>query len=198
MLIRETRIAETRRKSYPAGNCPNMNETYILGRADEELLLATKALLKKLASASTTKPAELVSIAKMMHVLSVLPRSVPDVHVEISVILPRRRFDEIETMHWWDIAIEDEQISISGGGSFRQPSTGSDTFSTMRWVAIPGECSEMEDYSHLLWMVPDVHSFQDAVAKIDSCLHHCKIEIVDEDNSLLHGSDGEELDEGGG
>jgi hypothetical protein len=40
---------------------------------DHELLRAASELLKKAATAVTTTPAELVSIAKLQHVISALP-----------------------------------------------------------------------------------------------------------------------------
>src|SRR5580704_16079835 len=71
---------------------------------------------KKIVAFATLSRAKLVSVAKVQHVLYRLPRVTPDLNVTISVIGPRHNFDEVETWHYWSIAIEDEQLSVSSGG----------------------------------------------------------------------------------
>jgi hypothetical protein len=65
-----------------------VSEQYEFNPNDRDLLRAAEALLKKVAAADTTKPAELVSIAKLQHVLSVLPRVTSGVEVSVSVSCP--------------------------------------------------------------------------------------------------------------
>jgi hypothetical protein len=108
-----------------------------------------------------------------------------DIEVTVSVSSPRRKFDEIETWHWWEVATEGERLSISSGGHFYRPSTGGDSFTTMTWTAIPEEASDLEDYRESLWMVPDVRSFHDGVASIDFAVGGYTVEVTDEDNALL-------------
>jgi hypothetical protein len=141
-------------------------------------------LLKKVAAA-TLRPAQMVSVAKLQHVFSRLPRVTRDLAVTASVIGPRRKFDEIETWHYWDIAIEGEQLSIGSGGHFYDPGTGGDSFTTMSWSATPGEPAVYDDYLESLWMVPDAQLFPEAVACIDFESRAYKIEIADSDNPLL-------------
>jgi hypothetical protein len=136
----------------------DMPEHYRFDERDRELLTAAAALLKKVANAETLRPAELVSVAKLQHVLSLLPRVTHDVEVTVSVTGPRRNFDEVETWHYWEIGIEGKQLSISSGGHFYQPSTGGDSFTTMEWTAVSEEPAELADYRGTLWMVPDVQS----------------------------------------
>lgn len=144
-----------------------MNERYEFNAYDHALLRAAETLLKKVATAETTRPAELVSIAKLQHVLSILPRVTSGVEVSVSVACPRRIFGDIETMHWWEVAVEDERLSISSGGHFYRPSTGGDSFTTMSWTAIAEEPAELDDYRESLSMVPDVRSFPEGIASID-------------------------------
>jgi hypothetical protein len=49
-----------------------------------------------------------------------------DLAVTVSVIGPRRKFDEIETWHYWDLGIEDEHLFLASGGHFYDPRTGGD------------------------------------------------------------------------
>jgi len=171
-----------------------MSEDYQFDAKDRALLRAAATLLNKVAEAKTTKPAELASVAKLQYALSLLPRVPSDIEVTVSVSSPRRNFDEVETWHWWEVAIEGERLSISSGGHFYQPSTGGDSFTTMRWVAIPQEASDLDDYRESLSMVPDVRSFPDGVAGIDFAIGGYAVEVTDEDNALLgeHERDTEE------
>jgi hypothetical protein len=82
-----------------------MRELYEFDAGDRELLRAAAILLKKVAEAEATKLAQLVSIAKLQHVISVLPRATPDVTASMSVSSSPRNFGEIETFHWWMFSI---------------------------------------------------------------------------------------------
>ncbi len=169
-----------------------MTQRYILDDQDRDLLRAATALLKKVAAAELLRPAELVSIAKLQHVLAALPRVTPDIEVSVQVIGPRSNFGEIETWHYWEVAVEGERLSISSGGHFYRPSTGGDSFTTMTWEAIPEENSELDDYRESLWMVPDVQSFPVGVVGIDFACGGYKIEVTDEDNPLLEVAEDDE------
>jgi hypothetical protein len=162
-----------------------MPECYRFNSQDRELLSAAAALLKEIVAFAKLCPAKLVSIAKVQNVLSRLPRVTADLDVTISVIGPRHNFDEVETWHYWDIAIESERLSISSGGHYYCPSTGGDSFTTMNWIAVPEKPAVCEDYRERLWMVPDVQSFPEGVAAIDFASSCYKIEISDPDNVLL-------------
>jgi len=165
-----------------------MPERYSFDSNDEPLVTAATILLRKVAE-SKLPPAKLVSAAKLQHVFSYLPRATSDLNVSVSVISPRRKFKEIETWHYWEVAIEGEQLSISSGGHYYDPSTGGDSFTTMSWTAVPDQPSAFDDYRRSLWMVPDVQSFSDGVAGIDLGSGAYRIEIVDSDNSLLFDED---------
>jgi hypothetical protein len=162
-----------------------MRERYRFDEKDRTLLAAAAVLLNKVANAETLRPAELVSVAKLQHVFSILPRVTHDLEVTASVVGPRRKCGEIETWHYWDIGIEREQISILSGGHFYRPSSGGDSFTTMSWIAAPEDSAQLEDYRGTLWMVPDVQSFPEAVEGIEFASGAYRIEITDSENSLL-------------
>jgi len=171
-----------------------MSEGYQFDAKDRTLLQAATTLLNKVAEAKATKPAEVVSLAKLQHALSLLPRVPSDIEVTVSVSSPRRNFGEIETWHWWEVAFEGERLSISSGGHFYRSSTGGDSFTTMSWAAIPEEASQLDDYRESLWMVPDVRSFPDGVASIDFAVGGYTVEVTDEDNAML-GEDESDVEE---
>ena len=142
-----------------------------------------------MAVAEATKPAQLVSVAKLQHVLSLLPRMASGIDVTVSASSPPHNFGDIETWHWWEVAVEGERLSISSGGHFFRLSTGGDSFTSMTWAAIPEEASDLDDYRESLWMVPDVQSFPDGVASIDFASGGYRIEVTDPDNPLLEGDE---------
>lgn len=162
-----------------------MPECYRFNSRDRDLIDAAAVLLKGVIAFEKLCPAQLVSVAKVQHVLSRLPRVTPDLDVTISVIGPHCNFDEVETWHYWDVAIEGKQLSISSGGHYYHPSTGGDSFTTMNWIATPEESAVCDDYRDQLWMVPDVQSFPDGVATINFATSNYKIEITDPDNMFL-------------
>jgi hypothetical protein len=171
-----------------------MGERYSLTTRDKALLASAADLLKKVAADDATKPAQLVTVAKLLHVLSVLPRVTPGVTASVSVSCPRHQFDEIETFHWYDVAVEEDQLRISSAGHFYRPSTGGDTFTTMMWDAVPEEPAELNDYRESLQIVPDVRSFPEGVQSIDLAVGGYTIQVLDDDNPLLE-EDGDDDDD---
>jgi tetratricopeptide (TPR) repeat protein len=162
-----------------------MSELYRLNSTDEDNLLAAGLLLRKLTASRTIRPAQLVTVAKLQYVLSMLPRVTNGVIASVSVCCPRHKFGDIETYHWWNFGIEDGRLRISSGGHFHDPQTGGDTFTTMTWYAVPGAPSEQEDYRESLRMVPDVRSYAEGVESIDFTAEEYHIEILDNSNPLL-------------
>jgi hypothetical protein len=142
-------------------------------------------------SSGKIRPAQMVTLSKLQHVLTILPRVAANVTASVSVCCPRHKFENIETYHWWDFGIENGRLFITSGGHFHHPNTGGDTFTTMDWAAVPEELPELSDYRESLWMVPDVQSYSEGVESIDCSSDGYSIEIIDSDNTLLE----EELDE---
>lgn len=143
-------------------------ENYCFNGRDRALVASAVALLRKIAAAKSLRPAEVVSVAKLLHLFSRLPAA-PNrgMNVTVSVVSPRRQFGDVETYHWWEVGVEGQQLSIGSGGHFYQPSTGGDTFTTMSWTASPGHETDFADYRDDLATVPDVRSFPDAVGRLD-------------------------------
>ncbi len=101
-----------------------MSPAYEFDDSDWEILNAAKTLLNKIAAAETTTPAQMVSIAKLQHIFSVLPRATSDLDVTVSVKSRERAFGDKKTFHWWDVGIEDERLSISSAGHMYGPNGG--------------------------------------------------------------------------
>jgi hypothetical protein len=155
--------------------------TYELSERDRDLVNAANGLLRKIANAETTSPAQLVSIAKLLHVFSLLPRTTTRLEMELSLTSPSRKFGDYETFPWWDVGIQEGVLSISSAGHRTGPN-GGDSFPTMTRTAAPGEPAEFKDYRDSLTMVPDVWAFPDAVERIDLASVGYEGRIEDEEN----------------
>ena len=167
-----------------------MNRRYQFNPRDGKLLWAASILLRKVMASGKISPAKMVTLAKLQHVLTVLPRAIDSVTASVSVSSPRHSFGEVETHHWWEFSIEEERLKISCGGHFYRPSTGDDSFTTMVLEAIPELPTALEDYSELHHIVPDLCSFAEGVDKLNFSIGSYSLEVYDDDNALL-----EELEE---
>lgn len=172
---------------------PDSPEQYILGARDRALLAAASAMLAKLAASGVLRPAEVVSVAKLQHVISRLPRVTSGVEVRVDVKGPWRRSGDIKARHWWAVSVDDGELAIESGGWLQMPSTGGETFRTMTWEALPGETAELDDYRDHLAIVPGVQSFPIAVDTMDFTTGDYTASVDDPDNLLLQDpDDGEE------
>lgn len=163
----------------------NLREKYIFNSVDRKLIAAAKLLLRKAAAWAELPPAQLITIAKLLHMLSRLPHVDPNLDAQISVSSPRKSFGEIKTFHWWDVIAENGILRLTSGGHFYQPSTGGDTFTSMIWEAHPGEETELQDFSENNSIVPDLQTYRDGVASVNFAGQGYSITVTDSDNSAL-------------
>ena len=153
-------------------------------------------LVSKVTASGKIRPAQMVTLAKLHHVLTRLPLVCDSVVASVSVCSPRSRFGEIETYHWWDFEVKRDLLKISSGGHFYDPTTGGDTFTSMTWDAVPVHPPEFHDFSESLGVVPDLRPFLEGVEAFDFTSRDYKIEILDSDNPLLEeGLEEDEHDE---
>ncbi len=173
------------------------NVRYLLGHQDKKIVTASLDLLDKIVRSSFVRPAELVSIGKILHVLRTLPSVTDGVDVHVSLIGPRRSFDDREIYHWWDISVENGLIEIYSGGHFYRKSSGGDTFRCMQWSAEPSLQPDYNDYLDELWMVDDAQPFDQEVMALDLTKPGYSLEVTDNDNPLLDEiADDEEVEDG--
>jgi hypothetical protein len=62
-----------------------MSECYKLNDEDLDVLEAVKLLLRTLVDSRVIRPAQLVSVAKLLHALSMLPQTCDHVSVTVSI-----------------------------------------------------------------------------------------------------------------
>ena len=170
-------------------------EKYEVSGFDLDLIAAAISLLNKMTFADALTSAQLVTVAKVQHAFSRIPRTTTVLNARIQITGPRCQFGDIETYHWWTLAIEGHRISIDGGGHFYRPSSGGDSFTTMVWAVEPSGQAEFKDYIDGLGIVPDVKSFPDAVHSMNFSSHSFDVEVTDSDNALLDEDEDEEDEE---
>jgi hypothetical protein len=164
----------------------NESENYVLSARDAEVIHGAVQLLEKIARAPFTRPAELVSVASLLHVLSVAPRvSGAGSSARLTLRGPTRQYGDHKISHWWSIECADERIAISAGGYFFRPSTGGDSFTVLEWVAQGGEEAEYLDHLPWLGIVDDACPFPEEVDRLNLNEDGFMLEVEDDANLLL-------------
>ena len=166
------------------------SKSYLLRGRDRSLVAAAIDLLDKIARANFIRPAELVSVAKALHLLKRLPQ-VTDVDIAIRVSLtgPRRCFGDHEIYHYWTVESRGLSIHIYSGGHFYRQSTGGDSFTSFQWDAVPGEEPDYANHLDQLHIVDDARPFPLEVEALDLSEPGFTLEVEDQDNPLLEEMD---------
>jgi hypothetical protein len=171
-----------------------MNGKYKFNHADMQILGAIKGLLRKLAAPGSVAPAQLVTVAKVLHVLSRLPCSSENVQATIGISL-RVKQEGCSSLSYCRFSVTEAQLDLTCGGSEYTEGEGSDSFTTMEWFARPGRQSEFNGTWDHAWMREDEYSYP-PIPEFD--FSSCEISVEDDDNPLLDEEEdaGEDIDEG--
>lgn len=173
-----------------------MSEPYKFNDADEDILLAVGLLLRKLVAFGMIHPAQLVTVAKLLHVLSVRPHSTTVVTASISIDA-RYGPEGNKTWYGWKFTVEEGNLSVWCGGGDYDHVIGSAFYTTMTWSACPGQGSDYDGRWDERWMVPDLTYNADADIDIDFASGDYAIGITDADNRLLADGGEDDNSEGG-
>jgi hypothetical protein len=172
-----------------------MSELYSLDNTDQNVVLAAELLLRKLAASRTIRPAQLVTVAKLQHVLSVLPQVTNGVIASVS-IANQMQFNTLSTTFIWQLSVEEDRISVSCGYNEYDPAIGGDYCETMRWSARQGKRTEYNDLWDERWMVPDLGYYPDNDIDIDFASGEYSVTVEDDDNPRLEPDEGTILESG--
>ena len=164
---------------------PEIPDRYGWSNRDQSVVATAIQLLGKILRAPFTTPAQMASVAKLLHVLHRLPQRSVNMTLSIDLCGPRRRFGEHEIYHFWQMNVVDDEIEISSGGHFYRESTGGDTFTCMQWNAAPGFEPDYGDYLSGLQIVDDAQPYDQEVAALDLAQPGYKLDVSDDDNPLL-------------
>lgn len=172
-----------------------MKESYVFTSQDKKIIDSTKLLLRKIIASPFVNSAQVVSIGKILHVISNLPRYTSDVAASLILSGPRRKFGEHEIWHSWQILVEDGYIAVSSGGSFYRPSTGSDGFTCMTWSASVGNECEYNDHLDQLRIVDDALPYDTEVERLNLSEGKYVLELYDDANPFLGDEEGIDQEE---
>jgi hypothetical protein len=164
-----------------------MNESYRLNKADMQVIAAIGRLLKRLAASESIGPAQLVSVAKVLHVLSRLPRVTEGVCVTIEISYQIKQ-EGCGSSLVWHLFVGEDSMALSCGGSEYTEGVGSDSFTTMTWEAQPGERTDYDGSWDETWMERECEDYSDNSLFVSN-FRDCAISIDDDDNPLLFESD---------
>lgn len=183
---------EQRRKMNDPVNCGDESEPYVFSQPDFRIVAATKALLWKSARSELVAPRQLEVVARAFRVFEALPVAVGDFNIQIHLSGPRRMFGEHEIFHWWDVEIEGGNLSVTSQGHFYRPSTGGDTFTSMKWRASPGFAAEYRDYMDSIAIVDDAQPFDLEVHGIDLSQGGYSLTVFENGEEICETSDDED------
>lgn len=165
-----------------------MSERYILPKRDLQVVRAVERLLKRLVRSGVLDPAQLVSVAKVLHVLSRLPCATESVCVTVELAW-RTEQEGSSSSSTWQFSVGSDWLDLSIGGSEYTGSVGSDSFTTMSWSAQPGVRPARDGGWDESWMEED----EDTDAPVHSEeFRGCSISVDDDDNELLRDDDSSE------
>lgn len=168
---------------------------YIFSGRDKIIINAAIQLLSKITRAPFTRPAELATVAKALHVLGRFPSTAPaQISISIDLTGPTRRFGEHEIWHSWSVGIDGQSIELASGGHFYRKSTGGDSFTCFQWSACPGGKAVFLNYLDQLQIVDDARPFPEEIASLDLTEGGFSLTVQDEDNPLLEQMDAEDED----
>ena len=176
-------------------NIDDEDYPYIFSSDDYNIVSATKKLLWKATRCKSLAGIQLEVIAKALQVFEAMPTVTSDFDIQIQITGPRRMFGEHEIYHWWNIEIENRDATVISGGHFYRPTTGGDTFTSMKWCASPGFATELHDYLDSIKIVADAQPFDLDVESIDFLKPGYSLEIY-ENGAELFCSDDDENDDG--
>ena len=167
------------------GDVAGATDTYMLRAQDKPVLGTAVALLRKTIASPHLEPAQLVSVAKLLHVYTRLPRTSEDIEVTLMVKGPTRTFGTHRIYHVWNIGVMGQQLEVVGNGYFWRPETGGDSFTSFSWEAEPGWEPHYSDYLDTLGLVDDAQTFQQHVDGVDLSEAEYEFGVDDDANPLL-------------
>jgi hypothetical protein len=171
-----------------------LTEPYTFNDTDRNIVEAARLLLRKLSVPGTIRPAQLVTVAKLHHVLLTLPQVTYGVTAS-ATISTRMKYAEIMTLSWWKVSVDEGNLSIECGGHEHNPDIGGESYTSMSWSASPGERTEYDDRWDEQWMVPDLNYYLERDINIDFASGEYTVEITDCDNALLEDNEEQAVEE---
>ena len=177
----ETELAEEdEEEEYEEDDEENGEDGFLLDREDWRIVRGLKKVLWQLArSAMLSSARQLEAVAGVLGFLEELPGAGREEDIEISLHGRRRKFDNgVEIYRYWTIRIEGQVLEATSAGSYFNPATGGDSFTSQYWCVEPGCDPMFSDYRDDLWMVPYLGDLADELAEMHLKKDGVEVEII--------------------
>lgn len=164
-----------------------MSAIYKLNSEDSLILAKVEQLIQQAAAPGMVRPAQLVTLAKLLHVLQTLPETTESVAASVSISCQLQGDIGGSATHIWNFSVRDECLSLSTACSEYDPEGGHEYYTVMEWSIVPGSASRSVDVWDEFWMTP---SFSyNPIPNPDTFHKPGEVAIIveDDDNSLLNG-----------
>jgi len=153
---------------------------FLLDREDWRIVRGLKKVLWQLArSAKLSSARQLEAVAGVLGFLEDMPRAEREDDIEISLHGRRKKFNNgVEIFRYWTIRIEGQVLEATSAGSYFNPATGGDSFTSQYWCVEPGCDPMFSDYRDDLWMVPYLGDLADELAEMNLKKDGVEVEII--------------------
>lgn len=153
---------------------------FLLDREDWRIVRGLKkALWQLVRSTKLSSARQLEAVAGVLGFLEDMPRAIRQDDIEIGLRGRQRKFKNgVEISRYWTIRIEGQVLEVTSAGSYFNPSTGGDSFTSQYWCVEPGCDPMFSDYRDDLWMVPYLGDLADELAEMDLKKDGVEVEIL--------------------
>lgn len=153
---------------------------FLLGREDWRIVRGLRKVLWQLArSAKLSSARQLEAVAGVLGFLEGMPRAGREEDIEISLGARRKKFNNgVEIYRYWTIRIEGQGLEVTSAGSYFNPATGSDSFTSQCWCVEPACDPMFSDYRDDLWMVPCLGDLADELEEMNLEKDGIEVEII--------------------
>jgi hypothetical protein len=146
-----------------------MLQNFLFNSEDKPIISEVDGLIRRLIFSGRLQPAQIVSVAKVLHVLVNLPNVNEDVSVTVELTSKREGNGRFKSF----------RLSVSN--ELHLECETRDELLTMQWHAYPGRCTEHDEYWEAEWLPHFYGSDEPLALNLDDC----EITVDDEDNPLL-------------
>jgi len=146
-----------------------MPKDYHFNSEDKSVIFELTGLIRRLIYSGRLRPAKIVSVAKVLHVLVNLPTMNEEVSVTVELAAKGESKGRFRS------------IRFSVSNELHLECTTNDGLMTMEWDAYPGRRTEHDEYWETKWL-PHFYGSNQPLALN---LNDCEITMEDEDNPLL-------------
>ena len=153
---------------------------FLLDREDWRIVRGLKkALWQLVRSTKLSSARQLEAVAGVLGFLEDMPRAIRQDDIEIGLRGRQRKFKNgVEISRYWTIRIEGQVLEVTSAGSYFNPSTGGDSFTSQYWCVEPSCDPMFSDYRDDLWMVPYLGDLADELAEMDLKKDGVEVEIL--------------------